>query len=280
VVKGNATPGARITVHAKAVVSSCGAIQTPALLMRSGIRSPSGQIGKNLTLHPNAKVVSVFDENVEGWKGVHQAYQVREFQDEGFIMAAVTLPPGVLAMSMPTYGAELDEVMQDYNRIVSGGILVEDTVSGTVRNLPGGAPLAFYQLTEYDGERIVRGTAMLAELMFAAGARKVIMPFDGVPVLRDADDVRRHLYAHKIPRKHMEVMTVHVMGTARMGGDPSRHVCDPWGKVHDAEGLWVADASLFPSPIGVNPMETIMALATRNAERILETSRPRIRRAA
>jgi choline dehydrogenase-like flavoprotein len=246
--------------------------------MRSGIKSPSGQIGKNLTLHPNAKVVSVFDENVEGWKGVHQAYQVREFQDEGFIMAAVTLPPAVLAMSINSYGGELDEIIRDYNRIVSGGILVEDTVSGQVRNLPGGTPMAFYQLTDFDAERIVRGTALLAELLFAAGARKVIMPFEGVPILREADDVRRHVYARRIPRKNIEVMTVHVMGTARMGGDPTRHVCDPYGKVYDTEGLYVADASLFPSSIGVNPMETIMTLATRNAERILDSNA--IRRAA
>jgi choline dehydrogenase-like flavoprotein len=194
-------------------------------------------------------------------------------------MAAVTVPPSVLAMTLPAYGAELDEIVMDYNRIVSGGILVEDTVSGHVRVLPGGAPLAFYELTDYDAERIVRGTALLAELLFAAGARKVIMPFEGVPILRSADDVRRHLYSRRIPRRAIEVMTVHLMGTARMGGDPARHVCDPHGRVYDAEGLWVADASLFPSSIGVNPMETIMALATRNAERILETNQP-ARRAA
>jgi choline dehydrogenase-like flavoprotein len=271
VVRANGTRGPRVAVRAPIVVVCAGAIHTPTLLMRSGVRSPSGQLGRNLTLHPNAKVVSVFDENVEGWKGVHQAYQVREFQDEGFIMAAVTLPPSVLAMSLQSYGAELDEIIRDYNRVVSGGILVEDTVSGQVRVLPGGTPMAIYQLTDHDAERIVRGTALLAELLFAAGARKVIMPFDGVPILRGPDDVRRHLYARRIPKKHIEVMTVHVMGTARMGGDPTRHVCDPHGKVYDAEGLWVADASLFPSSIGVNPMETIMALATRNAERILDS---------
>jgi len=64
---------------------------------------------------------------------------------------------------------------------------------------------------------------------------------------------------------------VHLMGTARMGGDPTRHVCDAYGKVYGSEGLWVSDASLFPTPIGVNPMETIMALATRNAERLLDS---------
>jgi choline dehydrogenase-like flavoprotein len=123
VVRANGSRGAKVTVHAPIVVVACGAIQTPGLLMKSGIKSPSGRIGKDLTLHPNAKVVAIFDENVEGWKGVHQAYQVREFQDEGFIMAAVNVPPGVLAMSMPHYGRELDDILKDYNRIVSGGIL-------------------------------------------------------------------------------------------------------------------------------------------------------------
>jgi choline dehydrogenase-like flavoprotein len=270
VVRANGTRGPRVTVRAPITVICAGAIHTPALLLASGIRTPSGHVGKNLTLHPNAKVVAVFDETVEGWKGVHQAYQVREFQDEGFLMAAVTLPPSVLAMSLPKYGGELHEIISDYNRIVSGGILVEDTVAGQVRLLPGGLPMAFYQLTDHDAERIVRGTALLAELLFAAGARKVMMPFEGVPILRSADDIRRHVYGQRIPKQHIEVMTVHLMGTARMGGDPARHVCDDRGQVYDAEGLWIADASLFPSPIGVNPMETIMALATRNAERILD----------
>jgi choline dehydrogenase-like flavoprotein len=271
VVRANGTPGPRLAVRAPLVIVCAGAIQTPVLLLRSGVKSPSGQIGRNLALHPNAKVVAVFDEDVYGWKGVHQAYQVREFQDDGFIMAAVTVPPAVLAMTMPSYGEELDEIMRDYNRIVTGGILVEDTVSGTVRALPGGTPVVTYQMTELDAERMVRGTSLLAELLFAAGARKVIMPFDGVPILHGVDEVRA-VAKRRIPRSALEVMTVHVMGTARMGADRARSVCDPYGKVHDADGLYVADASLFPSPIGVNPMETIMALATRNAGRILETA--------
>src|SRR5262249_24056173 len=172
----------------------------------------------------------------------------------------------LLAMSMPAWGRELTELMGGYNRLVSAGILVEDTVAGRVVALPGGTPAVFYQLSDLDAERIVRGCALLGELLFAAGAREVIMPFEGVPRLRSPDDVRR-MRSRAIPKKAIDLMTVHIMGTARMGGDPSRHVCDSFGRVYDAEGLWVADASLFPSPIGVNPMETIMALATRNAAR-------------
>jgi choline dehydrogenase-like flavoprotein len=279
VVLANGSHGARITVRTRrGVVVACGAIHTPALLARSGIKSPSRAIGQRLTLHPNAKVIAVFDEEVTGWQGTHQAYQVREFQEQGFLMAAVNAPPGLLAMGTKRYGNALDEIMSDYGRLVTGGILVEDTVFGSVRTLFG-RPQAFYQMSDFDAERLVRGIALLAELLFAAGAKRVVLPFDDVPDLLGPDDARR-LFARKIPKKALEVMTVHMMGTARMGGDRARHVCDAYGKVYDAEGLWVADASLFPSPIGVNPMETIMALATRNAERLLETTVSRSRRAA
>ncbi|MCW8141272.1 MAG: GMC oxidoreductase, partial [Planctomycetota bacterium] len=241
---------------------------TPALLLRSGVRSPSGAIGHGLTLHPNAKVTAIFDEPVEGWKGVHQAYQVREFQDEGYLMAAVNIPPSMLAMTLPHWGPALREVMAAYDRAVIAGILVEDTTTGRVRQV-GGRPLVTYALSDLDLQRLVRGTSLLCELLFEAGARRIVLPFEGVADLHGPDEVRR-LFARPIPREAMEVVTVHVMGTARMGEDRRRHVCDSFGKVHDADGLWVSDASLFPSPIGVNPMETIMALATRNAERLLE----------
>jgi choline dehydrogenase-like flavoprotein len=270
IVRSNGALGAKLTVHARLTVVACGALQTPALLMRSQVKSPSRRLGTDLSLHPNTKVQAIFDENVEGWKGVHQAYQVREFQDEGYLFAAVNVPPSILAMTMPYYGRELVDMMQNYHRIVNAGLLVEDTHYGRVRLGPGGQPLAFYELADFDADRLVRATALLCELLFAAGAKKIAAPFEGGPDLYSVDDVKK-LYAHKLPKHALELFTVHLMGTARMGGDPTRHVCDPYGKIYDTEGLVVADASLFPSPIGVNPMETIMALATRNAERILDT---------
>lgn len=273
VVRDNGRPGARFTVRARRVVLAAGAIQTPALLLRSGVRSPSHRIGYNLTIHPNAAVAAIFDEAVEGWKGVHQAYQVRQFQDEGIIMAAINLPPPLLALAIGRYGRALADVMGHYNQIVSAGVLVEDTSAGRVRLLPNGQPAAFYNLSARDAQTLVRGTALLAELLFAAGARRVIVPFHGMPDLVAPDDARK-LRTVTVPPKAMDLSTVHVMSTACMGGDPTRHVCDSYGGVYDTDGLYVTDASLFPSPIGINPMETIMALATRNAERILETWRP------
>lgn len=259
----------RFTVRARRVVIAGGAMQTPALLLRSHIKSPSKRIGHNLALHPNIKLNALFDRDILGWQGVHQHYQVREFFEEGFVMAAVNMPPAITAMSLPLYGKELGAVMDQYNKMVTCGVLVEDTTSGRVRLGPGGQPLATYQMTETDRKRFLRGGSLLAQLFFAAGAKRVIMPFENHPFL-DSMDEAIALEHSSIPLRSMEVATVHIMGTTPMGADPRRHVCDPWGRVHGYENLIVADASLFPTPVAVNPMQSVMTLATRNAERLLD----------
>ncbi len=269
-IEGRVVGGGSVSIRARAVIVACGAIQTPVLLKRSGLRSASGRIGTDLSLHPNTKVQALFDDDVDGWKGVHQGYQVREFQEEGVLFAAVNLPPGILAMTAPHFGRDLLDLMTNYNKVLNAGLLLEDESTGRVRVGPGGIPLPFYSLSHRDAERLVNATLTLCELLFTAGARKIAAPFDGTEELKGPDDVKR-LRGYRVKRSALELFTVHMMGTARMGNDPKRHVCDSWGKVYGAEGLWVSDASLFPSPIGVNPMETIMALSTRNARRLIET---------
>jgi len=257
--------GPRLTIRAGVVIAACGAVQTPALLWRSGFRSPSGQLGRNLSLHPNAKIVALFDSEVYGWQGVHQAYQVREFMDEGILITAINLPPSLLSLGLPQHGVGLGELMHDYNRMVVAGCLIEDSVTGRVQVRPGAGPVVSYQITEQDASRIVRGITLTSELMFAAGARRILLPFAGVPDLLGPNDLAA-LRDSIIPRQDIELLTVHLMGTARMSDDRGRGVVSSFGAFHDAEGLFVADASLFPGPIGVNPMETILALVTRNAE--------------
>ena len=264
--------GPRVVVRSKLVVAACGAIHTPALLARSGIKSPSGQLGGNLSLHPNVKVVAIFDQDVTGWQGTHQAFQVREFADEGLgCFAAVNIPPSVVAMSLPHRGAQLGALMQQYDHMVVAGLLCEDTATGRVRTIDG-RPQAFYQLSAHDAANMQRGLVLLSELLFAAGAKKILLPFHNAPELANADQARR-LLDQPIPPKGWEVVTVHMMGTARMGKDRAIAVTDPWGFVHDADRLLVADASLFPTPVRVNPMETIMALATRAAGHVIDNAR-------
>ena len=271
-IRPDGRPGPRLTVRAGIVVAACGAIQTPALLWRSGFRSPSGQLGRNLTLHPNAKVVALFDEEVYGWHGVHQAYQVRQFMDAGILITAINIAPSLLTLGLPHHGRRLGALMHDYNRMVVAGCLIEDSTTGRVQMRPGIGPVVSYQITSADAARIVRGISLTAELMFAAGATRVMLPFAGVPDLCTRADLE-NLQARSIPLDTIELLTVHVMGTARMSEDRRRGVVSSFGVFHDAEGLFVADASLFPGPIGVNPMETILALVTRNAAWLIEHRR-------
>jgi choline dehydrogenase-like flavoprotein len=245
-----------------------GAVQTPALLQRSGVRPPSGLLGRDLSVHPGAQVAAEFDVPVDGWKGAHQTHQVREV--DGVILAAVNLPPSLVARSLPFAGDELGRVMDRYNHIVTAGALVEDVGRGRVRAVGGsGRALVTYPLHPRDGERVLASLARLSDLMFAAGASVVHAGVDSVPALRSPRDVERMLaFPGAVDR--LVLSTVHLMGTAAMGADASRSVCGPDGAVHDAADLYVADASLFPGPVGVNPMLTIMALATRVARSVAE----------
>jgi choline dehydrogenase-like flavoprotein len=263
--------GRRLVVRAPVVVVAAGALQTPVLLLRSGVRSPSGQLGRNLSIHPGANVAAVFDEPVEGWKGVHQAYQVHEF--EGVLMAAVNLPPGLVARTLSLPPEELGRVMAGYDRIVTAGVLVDDTSTGRVRSV-GGRAVARYDLSPRDAGRIVVAVADLCRLLFAAGATSIHLPFPGHPPTTSVDDLPA-LLAETIPAGRMAISTVHLMGTARMGGDPLRSVCDPAGRVHDTAGLRVADASLLPTPLGINPQLTIMAMATAVARSLIAEGKER-----
>lgn len=261
--------GPRLRVTAPVVIVAGGAVQTPALLMRSGFRSPSGQLGRNLAMHPNAKLIALFDSDVRGWHGVHQAYQVREFTDEGILITAVNVPPSLVATGVADHGRTLRRLMDDYDRMVVAGCLVEDTGTGSVRNLPGLGTQVFYQISDRDAARIVRGIALTAELMFAAGARRILAPFTGAGDLYGPDDLA-DLLARPVPKSALELFTVHLMGSARMSDDAARGVVSSFGEFHGARGLFVADASIFPGPIGVNPMETIVALALRNADWLID----------
>jgi choline dehydrogenase-like flavoprotein len=264
--------GPKVTVRAGTVIVAGGAIQTPALLMRSGLRSVSGQLGRNLSVHPNAMVTAFFDTDVTGWHGVHQAFQIREFIDEGLLLTAVNLPPTMLAGILPAYGRELGALMAGYNRIVTAGPLVTDTGTGRIRNVPGLGPQVFYQLTDADAARMARGVELTAEALFAAGARRVLLPFDGAPEVHGVAELRR-LLGRPVPKRSMQLYSIHLMGTARMSDDPRRGVTGSFGEFHGVSGLIVADASLFPGPIGMNPMETVIALAMRNAHRLIERRR-------
>ena len=262
-------PSGEVTVRAERVVLACGAVHTPLLLLRNRIANASREVGKNFLCHPNAKVTGLFPHEVQGWKGVSQGQQVRHFQEDGIVIAENFVPPGLLAVASPSVGDRTFEAMKRYNQTVTAACLLEDTVTGRVRRGPWGSPWIRYRFSQQDTERAVRGVSYLARMLFAAGASEVHVPFPMLPALRSEADITAFENSSFRPRD-LELFTVHLMGTAAMGRLASKSVVDEWGHSHDVDGLYIADASVFPSAIGVNPQVTIMALASRTAHHILE----------
>jgi choline dehydrogenase-like flavoprotein len=235
-------------------------------------------IGRGLHTHPNAKVVGLFDRRLDAWIGTHQAFHIHHFLEEGILIGYAAVPPGLLAAALPGIGEENARWMREYNHMLTAATLVEDEAEGRVVLGPDRQPYMRFDLSPRDLQTVHRGVARTAELLFAAGARRVLLPFADLPELASADELGRIHDRPPVPDT-VELMTVHIMGTARMAADERDGATDPSGAVHGIEGLVVADASVLPSSIGVNPQETIVAMALRNADRWLATRAAARRRA-
>jgi choline dehydrogenase-like flavoprotein len=261
----------KITVNAKTVVLAGGALQTPVMLMNSGIKC-QGNVGQHFHCHPNLKVVGVFDDPICYWKGVHQGHQIHHFIDEGILMAIGVVHPGLTALSFPQIGRASLDLMEQWNHMLVAGALIDDTTTGHISRAPWGEPLAFYNIDHVEADRLIRAASLLSQLLFTAGARRVLLPFAGLDEIRSMDEISKIYDAHIKPGD-MEVLTVHAFATSRMGASPKRSVVNPWGECWDVEKLFIADGGVVPSSIGVNPQETIMALATRTGQYILDNEK-------
>jgi choline dehydrogenase-like flavoprotein len=254
--------GGRIRVRAGLVIVAAGALLTPLLLRRNGLGAASGQLGRNLSIHPASAARAVFDEVVDPWAGVPQSVYVDELASDGIMLEGIAGPPDQGAMSTPRTGAEHRDLMLAARRTGSFGVMVSDTARGSVRQALG-RMIVRYDLHARDAERFRRGFELLSRIFFAAGAREVIVPIAGVPTLR-AGDVSP-LQGLRVRPRQISAMAFHPLGTARAGADPTASVVDPQLQVHGVGGLYVADGSVVPSSLGVNPQITIMALAARLA---------------
>lgn len=263
--------GGILRVMADRVIVSCGAIHTPWFLGLQGIGTASGELGRNLAIHPASAVRALMDEEVRQWEGVPQSYFIDHFADEGLMFEGATGPPDYLAMTIHAMGPEHREYMQLYPRMSQFGVMVSDTSRGRVRDVLG-RPQILYDVNDSDVATIKRGLELLTELYWEAGAREVLLPVAGVPVLRDGDS--GPLERARLRASDLTLMAFHPLGTARAGADPQRSVLDGDLRVHDLEGLYVADGSAVPSSLGVNPQITIMSLATRLAFHLLGAEPP------
>lgn len=264
-----------LTVRAPHVVLAAGALETPAVLLRSGIGGPAA--GRHLRLHPCTATVGDYGEDMQAWWGAPHSGLVSEFagieNGYGFLIEGAQYTTGLGASAIPfTTAAEHKQLMHDFRDCGTFIGLIRDRGSGQVTLDASGQAVPWYSLSD-PGD--VRMTAIALEQQIrahvAAGARRVYVLAQGMPGWRVGDDLQTFIdRARRIPPRAggLRLFAAHQMGSARMGRDPATSVADPRGELHDVPGVWIGDASAFPTPSGTNPMITIMALASRTAENI------------
>ena len=257
--------GERITLLAEEVFLCAGAIQTPALLQRSGIFR---NIGKGLKLHPTIKLAARFSETFEDHLDVPM-HQVKEFAPELTLGGAVSRR-GYVALALADGSSGISGVA-DWEKIAVYYASIRSDGSGRVLALPGlrGA-IVGYRLTEADLSRLARGLVHLTELLFAAGAVELYPSIAGAPPLTSPADAVT--LWDRVVRADAGLMTIHLFSTVRMGQDRSQTGADSYGRVWGFDNLRINDASLIPDSPGVNPQGTIMAIAARNCAQFLRTS--------
>jgi choline dehydrogenase-like flavoprotein len=258
--------GVPAEIAADAVFVCGGAIQTSALLRRSGICE---NIGNSLALHPMIKVVAVFDEEINDELPEVSAQQVKD-PSLGISMGCSISSLPYLALAMTDHPDAAFDVGREWRRMAIYYASIAGPASGTIRNVPlATAPLVRYSLSTEDLRKLALGLRRLCELLLVAGATRLYPSILGFPALRSEDDLSRIPAA--LSRSLTSLTTVHAFCSSPMGEKRERCAADSFGQVHGHRNLMINDASLLCSPPGVNPQGTIMAFARRNALHFLNS---------
>ncbi len=271
-VEATTADGHRLTVRARAVAAAAGAINTPALLVRSGLENPN--VGKNLMIHPVLLVWAMFEQEVLPWTGVFGSTFCDEFLDmgEGYgvkYMHASAHPSDLAVFAPWRSAAEHSELMQSLRYTGGFGILQRARDAGEVVVGNDGLPAPIWNLSDFDRDVMRKGLDGMSQILEASGARRMYTSHAGwvsydpgnggrEQMLRAADD------AGWGPAQ-VTLGSFHLMGTAHMGAERSSTVCDPTGEAWDAKNLFVVDGAVLPTALGVNPMITIEAAAHKIA---------------
>jgi choline dehydrogenase-like flavoprotein len=280
----------KLLVRARQVVLAAGALRSPAILIRSGLAHPA--IGRNLRLHPVPVVAGRFADSIEMWHGVMQAARSTEYfhaapGSNGYVIESAPGHPGLIALAFGWEGADahatLMERVRSYVPLVA---ITRDGGEGRVSLSKAGSVRIDYALDASGTATLRHALVRMARLIRAAGALEIVA--NGTPPLwhgpqafgpggetRAFARFEERLGSFDFRPNRGALFSAHQMGSVRMGANPRTDPCDPAGRVRSGSadqvvaGLYVADASLFPTAIGANPMLTVMALARRVARTVI-----------
>jgi len=244
-----------------------GAIQTPALLRRSGIRA---NIGNTLQMHPTVKVLARFDEKVNQQNMGVPVHQVKEHSPVYSFGCAISSPP-FLGIALAEFSEELERLESNWEYMAIYYCMITPSSSGTIRALPYFLdPVVRYQLSESDLALLSRGLRDLCRCLLGAGAKELFPSVSGLGPFRSVDDLSN--IPPCLPRRGSNIMTIHAFSSCPMGENQAVCATNSFGKVNGHENLFINDGSILCTAPGVNPQGTIMAFARRNAEHFLESS--------
>ncbi|MGL5082117.1 MAG: GMC family oxidoreductase N-terminal domain-containing protein [Microcoleaceae cyanobacterium] len=253
-----------IKVLAETLFICCGAIQTPALLRRSGITQ---KIGNTLRMHPTVKVIAQFPEVVNSLEMGVPIHQVKEFSPKFSFGCSISSPP-YLSVGMIDHPQYTDRVCNHWQNMAIYYAMITGKSQGSVRCVPGYRDaLVRYSLAQEDLQTLADALKKLSSLLFEAGAEVLYPSISNSQRLIKPSDINQ--IPEILPADQTNLMTVHVFSTCPMGEDQQKCATNSFGKVHGFDNLYIADASLLCTAPGVNPQGSIMAIARRNALKFL-----------
>lgn len=262
----------KLRVNARLVVIAASAIASTHILLKNHIAQ--SKAGKNLALHPVTDILGDFPFEIKGSQGIPMAYAMHDFsvingvEEGGFLIEEAFLAPLEFSMTLPVSERLHMELMKRYNHYAMAGVLVRDGNNGTITLTDGGKTRISYSLGARELDDIARSTEIIARMWFGLGATKIVTSHIRKSILNSEDEIPELVSAIKNDSKNLMMASFHPQGGNRMGDDENTCVVDSDCKVYGFRNLFVCDASVFPTAVGVNPQLSIMSLAAIIADRI------------
>jgi choline dehydrogenase-like flavoprotein len=267
---------AKVMVYAPQVVVACGALESPALLLRTGIGGPA--VGQYLRVQPGGAVYGVYKHKQKGWWGSPMTTNCEQFVNTGegfgFYMEIPAFGPGFVASVIPwASGRQHKELMTKVPFISTFIWFLRDRGYGQITIDENGNSVPVYSLDdETDQKNFRQATAEAIRIHDAAGAQEIIISLAHGYISwkqgANLEDFIQSVMQLPILKGAQPMISAHQLCTCRMGKDPATSVANTKGEIYGVKGVWIGDASACPTALGANPMVTIMALAERTADKM------------
>lgn len=250
------------TVRAEKVILSAGAIGTPRLIKFAGLGDLLGsRVGKGLHLHPGNGIFGLCDFEVRMWTGATQGAYFADPELPEVLPHTLSLPPAALIMALGHTGEAAKRDIDLFPRIAGCLVMVSDKGEGTVDVTREGRADLHYWFADQDIVNMKKGLKRTCEVLKSGGAKQLLVPVTGGGWMENIDDAFALIDEANIT-DYRGLYAAHPMATCRMGTDISNSVIAPNGEAHGLKGLYIADSSVFPTSLGVNPQFTTMAMST------------------